>query len=323
MTAPPSSARGCATRDLRAAPGGAQPRRDRRRRARERGRGAARARSRPPRSGGEAPRPRRRRHRPARRGQVDAALRARGAPGARRGRTRRGARRRPVLEALGRRAARRPRADRGRPRRPRRFIRSMAAGERLGGLAPATRAAAQALAAAFDVVVIETVGVGQSRDRGRRGRRHRRRGRPARLGRRAPVPQGRDHGGPRRARRDQGRPRRRRAARARATCARRCARSAPRDAAVVAVVLDRRRSQGIDELVGGARRAPRAGSTSPARRAARAAPSARWPTSSPSTASAGLRALGGRRAAERALAEQTRAPTCPPSSRPSRAGGRR
>jgi LAO/AO transport system kinase len=42
------------------------------------------------------------------------------------------------------------------------FIRSMAAGERLGGLAPATRAAAQSLAAAFDVVVIETVGVGQS-----------------------------------------------------------------------------------------------------------------------------------------------------------------
>jgi LAO/AO transport system kinase len=42
------------------------------------------------------------------------------------------------------------------------FIRSMAAGERLGGLAPATRAAAQALAVAFDVVVVETVGVGQS-----------------------------------------------------------------------------------------------------------------------------------------------------------------
>ena len=42
------------------------------------------------------------------------------------------------------------------------FIRSMAAGERLGGLAPATRAGAQALAVAFDVVVIETVGVGQS-----------------------------------------------------------------------------------------------------------------------------------------------------------------
>jgi LAO/AO transport system kinase len=42
------------------------------------------------------------------------------------------------------------------------FIRSNAAGDRLGGLAPATRAAAAALAAAFDVVVIETVGVGQS-----------------------------------------------------------------------------------------------------------------------------------------------------------------
>lgn len=42
------------------------------------------------------------------------------------------------------------------------FVRSMAAGGRLGGLAPATRAATQALAAAFDVVVVETVGVGQS-----------------------------------------------------------------------------------------------------------------------------------------------------------------
>jgi LAO/AO transport system kinase len=42
------------------------------------------------------------------------------------------------------------------------FIRSTAAGDRLGGLAPATRAGAQALAAAFDMVVIETVGVGQS-----------------------------------------------------------------------------------------------------------------------------------------------------------------
>jgi LAO/AO transport system kinase len=42
------------------------------------------------------------------------------------------------------------------------LIRSTAAAGRLGGLAPATRAAAHALAAAFDVVVIETVGVGQS-----------------------------------------------------------------------------------------------------------------------------------------------------------------
>jgi LAO/AO transport system kinase len=42
------------------------------------------------------------------------------------------------------------------------LIRSTAAGDRLGGLAPATRAAAQTLAAAFDIVVIETVGVGQA-----------------------------------------------------------------------------------------------------------------------------------------------------------------
>jgi LAO/AO transport system kinase len=42
------------------------------------------------------------------------------------------------------------------------LIRSTAAGGRLGGLAPATRAAAQALSVAYDVVVIETVGVGQS-----------------------------------------------------------------------------------------------------------------------------------------------------------------
>jgi LAO/AO transport system kinase len=48
------------------------------------------------------------------------------------------------------------------PEDPGTFIRSTAAGSRLGGLAPATRAAAHALAAAFDVVVLETVGVGQS-----------------------------------------------------------------------------------------------------------------------------------------------------------------
>ncbi len=42
------------------------------------------------------------------------------------------------------------------------LIRSTAAGERLGGLAPATRTAAQVLAVAYDVVVIETVGVGQA-----------------------------------------------------------------------------------------------------------------------------------------------------------------
>jgi LAO/AO transport system kinase len=42
------------------------------------------------------------------------------------------------------------------------LIRSTAAGTRLGGLAEATRDAAQALTAAFDIVVVETVGVGQS-----------------------------------------------------------------------------------------------------------------------------------------------------------------
>jgi LAO/AO transport system kinase len=42
------------------------------------------------------------------------------------------------------------------------LIRSTAAAGRLGGLAAATREAAEALAPAFDVVVVETVGVGQS-----------------------------------------------------------------------------------------------------------------------------------------------------------------
>ncbi len=42
------------------------------------------------------------------------------------------------------------------------LIRSSAAGQRLGGLARSTAAAAEALAVAFDVVVIETVGVGQA-----------------------------------------------------------------------------------------------------------------------------------------------------------------
>jgi LAO/AO transport system kinase len=42
------------------------------------------------------------------------------------------------------------------------LIRSTAAGGRLGGLAAPTREAVQALAPAFDLVVVETVGVGQS-----------------------------------------------------------------------------------------------------------------------------------------------------------------
>ncbi len=42
------------------------------------------------------------------------------------------------------------------------YVRSMASAGQLGGLAPATRAAAHALAACFDIVIVETVGVGQS-----------------------------------------------------------------------------------------------------------------------------------------------------------------
>jgi len=42
------------------------------------------------------------------------------------------------------------------------FFRSMAARDRLGGLADATRAAVTVLAASFDLVLVETVGVGQS-----------------------------------------------------------------------------------------------------------------------------------------------------------------
>jgi LAO/AO transport system kinase len=42
------------------------------------------------------------------------------------------------------------------------FLRSMAARDRLGGLSRTTRAAVEILAAAFDVVLVETVGVGQS-----------------------------------------------------------------------------------------------------------------------------------------------------------------
>jgi len=42
------------------------------------------------------------------------------------------------------------------------FLRSMAARDRLGGLADATRAGVEVLAAVFDVVFVETVGVGQS-----------------------------------------------------------------------------------------------------------------------------------------------------------------
>ncbi len=100
---------------------------------------------------------------PPGRGQVDAALAswcaAWRARRARRSRCSRSTRRPSAA------AARCSATARGSPTtRPTRgvFIRSTAAAERLGGLAPATRAAASALAAAFDVVVVETVGVGQS-----------------------------------------------------------------------------------------------------------------------------------------------------------------
>lgn len=51
---------------------------------------------------------------------------------------------------------------RGRSSDPGVFVRSMAARNRLGGLADSTRASVDILATAFDVVLIETVGVGQS-----------------------------------------------------------------------------------------------------------------------------------------------------------------
>ena len=162
------------------------------------------------------------------------------------------------------------------------FIRSMAAGERLGGLAPG-----------------HTVGRprprgGVRRGRGRDGRgravrdgggrdrRHGRRGRPAGRGRPAPVPQGRDHGGARRARRHEGRPRARGRARG-ARPARGAARARrPRARAGRLLAPPGHRHRGA--------RPPRwtpiaPGSTSPPRAPAPAAP-ARSPTSSPSTARA-------------------------------------
>ena len=111
--------------------------------------------------GGEAAGAHRRRDRTAGRGQVDAAVGA----AARLARTRAhggDARGGPELKRSGGSLL----GDRARiefdPADGGVLIRSTAAGDRLGGLAPATRAAAQALAAAFDVVVIETVGVGQA-----------------------------------------------------------------------------------------------------------------------------------------------------------------
>ena len=111
-------------------------------------------------AGRRGARPRDRRHGPARRGQVDAlsALLACGARG------RSGALL--AVDPSSRRSGGSLLGDRARidfdPADRGLLIRSTAAGERLGGLAAGTRAAAHALAAAFDVVVIETVGVGQA-----------------------------------------------------------------------------------------------------------------------------------------------------------------
>ncbi len=182
------------------------------------------------------------------------------------------------------------------------FIRSTAAGERLGGLAPATRAAAQALAAAFDVVVIETVGVGQSETevaeaadtvavvvQPGRG--------DALQFLKAGIMEIPDVLVVTKA--DLGE----------------VALALPRDlhaalrslgergTAVVAVTRRCRRRRASSDLVDALDEPPRRRSTSPPRAPAPAA-SARWPTSWPSTASAACARSAGRRAAERWLAEQ-------------------
>ena len=272
-----------------------RPRTASRRAARAREVGARRARRR-------GAGPRRRRHRPAGRRQVDAALGARCASGASRGRTVAvlavdPSSKRSGGALLGDRARiEHDPADRGV------FIRSMAAGERLGGLAPATRAAAQALAAAFDVVVIETVGVGQSETEVAEAADTVAVVVQPGSGDVAAVPEGRDHGGARRARGHQGRPRRGRAPRAERDLARRAARARRARGA------GRSPCPSIAARRAGSRRSPTRStrtarrSTSPRARAARPAAAARSPTSSPEHGERGLRALGGRRAA-RALLE--------------------
>ena len=86
------------------------------------------------------------------------------------------------------------------------FIRSMATRGALGGLASAALQAVLLMdAAGRDEIYVETVGVGQARDRHRRPRRHRRARAGARLGRLGPGAQGRRDGDPRRDRRQQGR----------------------------------------------------------------------------------------------------------------------
>ena len=180
------------------------------------------------------------------------------------------------------------------------FIRSTAAGERLGGLAPRhPRRARQALAAAFDVVVIET----RRRRPVARPRSPRRptrsRSSCSRARRRAAVPEGGDHGGARRAGGDQGRPRRRW----------RSARGATSHAALRSLGESRRAGRG--GLLGPAARPgstswwPRSTSTGPGSTCAAARTRARrlgaLADFTAEHGERGLRALGGRREA-RALA---------------------
>ena len=90
------------------------------------------------------------------------------------------------------------------------FIRSMASRGHAGGLASTSAAAASLLdAAGFDLVLIETVGTGPERGRGRGRRRHDRGPRGARDGRRGPGDQGRPARGRGPGRREQGRQARR------------------------------------------------------------------------------------------------------------------
>ena len=219
-----------------------------------------------------------------------------------RGRVGGGAGRRPVLQAQRRRAARRPRADRARPRRPRRL--HPLDGRRRAARRPRPRDPRRRAGAGGRV---RRRGDRDRRrrpvrDRGRRGGRHRRGDRPARLRRRAAVPEGGDHGGAR-------------------TCSwSRRPTSAHRPAARCATCAPRCGSLGARD---------RRCSPSP-RCAPASAASTRWSTRSTPTATGstspprairtrrlgaladfvaehgerGLRALGGRRAARRWLAEQ-------------------
>ena len=112
-----------------------------------------------PRRGRRAPR---RDHRRAGRRQVDVHRRARHAAHRRRS-PGRGARRRPVLDAHRRLDPRRQDADGPAGRRPGAYIRPSPTAGSLGGVARATRETIVLVeAAGYDVVLVETVGVGQS-----------------------------------------------------------------------------------------------------------------------------------------------------------------